>query len=98
MKVAMEHGSGLVLTLRHDGAGWEIELVAPRKSWLRRWWELWVGAWREEQQARALARLDKRLLRDIGLDAGCGEPLAARADAYRQQEARRIAMTLLGLM
>lgn len=58
----------------------------------------WLQAWREEEQARLLARLDERLLRDIGLDAGSGDPLAARADAYGQQGARRIAMARLGLM
>ena len=86
--------NGLLLIMRRDGASWEIQVVRRREPW----WKRWLRAWREEEQARLLAQLDERTLRDIGLDAGSGNPLAARADAYRQQEAWRIAMARLGLM
>ena len=100
----IESGSGLVLLVRRDGRAWEIQVVARRDyagrlgRALLGGWRRWVEAWREEKDARRLAQLDERTLRDIGLDPGSGSPLAARAHAYRQQELRRIAMAQLGLI
>lgn len=39
----------------------------------------------EDAQARLLAQLDARTLRDIGLDSGSGHSLAGRVEAYRRQ-------------
>lgn len=83
--------NNLSLLLRSNGAAWEIQFVNP-------WWKRWLRAWREERQARLLAELDERILRDIGLHAAAGDRLAARVEAYRQQELRRIAMGRLGLV
>jgi hypothetical protein len=43
----------------------------------------------EEAGVRLLSQLDARTLRDIGLDAASGHPLAARVDAHREQQRRR---------
>ena len=52
---------------------------------------------REETQARQLAQLDARILRDIGLDADSGHPLAGRVDAYRRQQRLHEFAARLGL-
>ena len=87
-------GGGLDLVFQPDGRAWEIELVPRRDPW----WRRWIRAWREDEQARLLAQLDERILEDIGLGAGSGNPVALRAHKYQQQEIRRIAMTKLGLL
>jgi Domain of unknown function (DUF1127) len=89
------HGAGgLTLVFRPDGRPWEIEIV-PRQD---PWWRRWMRAWRDDGQARLLAQLDERTLEDLGLGAGSGNPVAARAFEYRQQEMRRTAMARLGLL
>jgi uncharacterized protein YjiS (DUF1127 family) len=87
----IESGSGLTLVLRPHGEGWEVKVVNP-------WWKRWLRAWHEERQARLLAELDERILRDIGLHAASENSLTARVEAYRQQDLRRITMSRLGLM
>jgi hypothetical protein len=87
----IEQGKGLSLLLRAHGDGWEVRVINP-------WWKRWLRAWRESAQARLLAELDRHILRDIGMDLGSGDPLAAHAHALRQQEQRRIAMAQLGLL
>lgn len=83
-----------VLVLRRVGGNWEVRVV-PRREPL---WRRWLRAWRENQAAHQLAELDERTLKDIGLDPGGYSPLAARIQAYRDQEFRRMAMARLGLM
>jgi hypothetical protein len=87
-------GGGLALVFQPDGRRWEIEIVRRRESW----WQRWIREWDEDSQAQLLAQLDERLLEDIGLGPASGEPVAARAHEYRQQEIRRIAMARLGLL
>jgi hypothetical protein len=51
--------------------------------------ERFARARREAAAARLLAELDPRILRDIGLDASSGHPLAGRAEAHRRQSELR---------
>ena len=90
----IQNGNGVSLLLRPEGASWEIEVLARRDPW----WKRWLRAWREDEQAWLLARLDEHLLRDIGMGAASGNPLAARVHAYREDERRRSAMAQLGLI
>ena len=89
--VRIESDGGPSLLLRAYGSGWEVQVINP-------WWKRWLQAWREDRQARLLAELDERILRDIGLGAASGNRLAARVHVVRQQELRRIAMGRLGLV
>ena len=51
----------------------------------------------EEALARRLAQLDARILRDIGLHADSGHPLAGRVDAYLRQQRLHEFAARLGL-
>jgi uncharacterized protein YjiS (DUF1127 family) len=56
-----------------------------------------LRAWREAAQARLLARLDARTLRDIGMEPHHGNALAERVDRYRRRELVRTLTGRLGL-
>ncbi len=94
----VEDPSGVLVLSVSTPAGvearWEVRFSEPRASW----WSRWLLAWREEREARSLARLDERLLKDIGLGPCAGNSLAARIHAHRQHELRRVEMSRLGLM
>jgi hypothetical protein len=55
-----------------------------------------VQAWREHAQARLLAQLDARILKDIGLEPHHGSPLAARVHEHRRREVLRTLAGRLG--
>jgi len=96
--VAILRGVKILLLRVSPSAGveprWEVRFDRPRASW----WKRWLLAWREERETRQLAQLDGRLLNDIGLGRGAGNPIATRAFNYQQQELRRVEMSRLGLM
>src|SRR5262245_37292107 len=54
-------------------------------------------AQRDEAKARSLAQLDARTLRDIGLGADSGHPLAVQIDVQREQHRLRAYAAQLGL-
>jgi uncharacterized protein YjiS (DUF1127 family) len=55
-----------------------------------------MQARREEAQARLLARLDSRTLKDIGLEPQHGSSLAERVHAHRRRELLRTLAGRLG--
>lgn len=105
--------SGRLLLVRRLGLAWEISIVkrgagARVARAALAWWlrthrrgaaiaRRFLEARRENAQARLLAQLDARTLKDIGLEAHHGSALAERIDARRRRELLRTFAGRLGL-
>jgi hypothetical protein len=109
--VRIRTGRRLFLVMRSDSS-FEVRIVrrsmgvrlmrAVYAGWLRmhrtgaRVARRFMRARREEAQARLLAQLDSRMLKDIGMEPHHGGALAERVHAHRRRELLRTLAGRLG--
>jgi hypothetical protein len=99
--IVMRSGSSFEVRIVRRGMGLRL-MRAAYAGWLRmhrrgaRVARRFMEARREDAQARLLAQLDSRILKDIGLEPHHGSSLAERVHEHRRRELLRTLAGRLG--
>lgn len=85
-------GRGIGVRLMRAAYAWWLRMHRRGARVARRY----MQARREEAQARLLAQLDSRILKDIGMEPHHGSSLAERVHEHRRREVLRTLASRLG--